>query len=255
MKVSDGVKAISLIILVLLVDQIVKFQIKTSMTIGESISVFGNWFQIRFIENPGMAFGFDIPGKWGKPVLTLFRIIAVIAIGWYLNKLIVKKVGTGLILCVALILAGATGNIIDSVFYGRIFNESTYFTVATLFPDGGGYAPVLYGKVVDMLYFPVIQGHLPQWFPFRAGEEFIFFRPIFNLADSSISIGILTILVFQKRFFKEEGQGTRDEGQEKGQEKGQGTRDEGQEKGQEKGQGTRDEGQEKGQEKGQIEEA
>ena len=201
MKISNLVKAITLIVLVLLIDQVVKFQIKTTMTIGESISVFGNWFQIRFIENPGMAFGLDIPGKWGKPVLTIFRIIAVVAIGWYLNQLIIKKAHTGLILCVALILAGAAGNIIDSVFYGLIFNESTYFQVATLFPEEGGYAPLLYGKVVDMLYFPVIHGHFPSWFPGRGGEEFIFFRPIFNLADTSISVGILTILVFQRRFF------------------------------------------------------
>jgi signal peptidase II len=212
MKISNSVKAVSLIVLVLIVDQIIKYEIKTTMTLGESFSVFGNWFQIRFIENPGMAFGFGIPGRWGKPILTLFRIIAVGAIGWYLHQLISKKVKTGLILCVALILAGATGNIIDSVFYGRIFNESTYFTVATLFPDGGGYAPLLYGKVVDMLYFPIIQCNFPHWFPWHAGEEFIFFRPIFNLADSSISIGIITILVFQRRFFREEereeGQGT-----------------------------------------------
>jgi signal peptidase II len=201
MKISNGVKAVALIILVLFIDQAVKFHIKTTMTIGESFSVFGNWFQIRFIENPGMAFGLDIPGRWGKPVLTLFRIIAVIAIGWYLNQLIVKKAKTGLVLCVALILAGAAGNIIDSVFYGLIFSESTYFNVATLLPDGGGYAPVLYGKVVDMLYFPVIHGQYPSWFPGRSGEEFVFFRPIFNLADSSISIGIVTILLFQKRFF------------------------------------------------------
>lgn len=201
MKIPNGVKAILLIVLVLAVDQIVKFHIKTSMTLGESIYVLGNWFQIRFIENPGMAFGLDIPGKWGKPLLTIFRIIAVIVIGWYLRQLVLKKVSTGLILCVALIFAGATGNIIDSVFYGRIFNESTYFTVASLFPEEGGYAPLLYGKVVDMLYFPVIHGHYPQWFPGRAGEEFIFFRPIFNLADTSITTGILTILVFQKRFF------------------------------------------------------
>jgi signal peptidase II len=216
MKIPNGVKAILLIVLVLAVDQIVKFHIKTSMTLGESIYVLGNWFQIRFIENPGMAFGLDIPGKWGKPLLTIFRIIAVIVIGWYLRQLVLKKVSTGLILCVALIFAGATGNIIDSVFYGRLFNESTYFTVASLFPEEGGYAPLLYGKVVDMLYFPIIHGHFPQWFPVRAGEEFIFFRPIFNLADTSITTGIFTILVFQKRFFHhqlEEGQGTRDEGQ------------------------------------------
>jgi signal peptidase II len=204
MKVSNRIKAIALIFLVLIIDQVVKFEIKTTMTIGESISVFGNWFQIRFIENPGMAFGLDIPGKWGKPVLTIFRILAVIAIGWYLNQLIVRKAHTGLILCVALILAGATGNIIDSLFYGIIFDESTYFKVASLFPQEGGYAPLLYGKVVDMLYFPVIHGHFPSWFPGKAGEEFIFFRPIFNLADTSISVGILTILVFQKRYFPQQ---------------------------------------------------
>jgi|WetSurSiteA1Bulk_404760.scaffolds.fasta_scaffold07382_4 signal peptidase II len=202
MKISNGVKAILLIVLILVVDQISKILIKTSMTIGQSIYVLGNWFQIRFIENPGMAFGLDIPGQWGKPVLTVFRIIAVVIIGWYLRQLVRKKVKKGLILCVALILAGASGNIIDSVFYGLIFNESTYFTVAQFMPEGGGYAPVLYGKVVDMLYFPIINGHFPHWFPFRAGEEFIFFRPIFNLADSSITLGIFTILIFQRRFFE-----------------------------------------------------
>jgi signal peptidase II len=212
MKVSNGVKAISLIVLILIVDQLIKFHIKTSMTLGQSIYVFGHWFQIRFIENPGMAFGIDIPGRWGKPVLTVFRIFAVIAIGWYLHQLIVKKLQTGLILCVAMILAGATGNIIDSVFYGLIFNESTYFGVATFLPEHGGYAPLLYGRVVDMLYFPIIHGHFPQWSPWRAGEEFVFFRPIFNMADSCITIGILTILVFQRRFFKEEGQGEEGQG-------------------------------------------
>lgn len=222
MKISNGVKAVLLIVVVLVLDQVVKIHIKTSMTIGQSIPVLGNWFQIRFIENPGMAFGLDIPGRWGKPVLTIFRILAVGGIGWYLGQLIKKQVSTGLILCVALIMAGAAGNIIDSLFYGLIFNESSYFTIASLFPEQGGYAPFLYGKVVDMLYFPVVQGHFPGWFPFKAGEEFIFFRPIFNLADSAISVGIIIILLFQKRFFKEEGlEETRDEGR--------GTRDEGQE--------------------------
>ena len=243
MKISNTFKAVALIILVLLIDQATKYHIKTTMTIGESISVFGNWFQIRFIENPGMAFGLDIPGKWGKPVLTIFRIIAVGAIGWYLKQLITKKAHSGLILCVALIMAGATGNIIDSVFYGVIFNESTYFSVATLFPEEGGYAPLLYGKVVDMIYFPVINGHFPSWFPGRGGEEFIFFRPIFNLADTSISVGILTILIWQNKFFhvehEEKGQGTSDEGEEEGEEEGQGTSDEGQVGGEEEGQGTR----------------
>ena len=203
MKISKGAQAIALIVLVLLVDQIVKIQIKTSMTIGESITVFGNWFFIKFIENPGMAFGLDIPGRLGKPILTIFRIIAVIAIGWYLRELVKTRVNTGLILCVSLIFAGAMGNIIDSVFYGLIFNESTYYTVAQLFPPEGGYGAMLHGHVVDMLYFPIIKGIYPGWFPFWAGEEFIFFRPIFNIADSSISVGIVIILLFQKRFFHE----------------------------------------------------
>lgn len=214
MKISISLKAVLLILLVLLIDQVVKFHIKTTMTIGESYHVFGNWFQIRFIENPGMAFGIDIPGKWGKPVLTIFRIIAVSVMGWYMVQLIKKQASNGLILCVALIMAGAAGNIIDSVFYGLIFNESTYFSVATAFPEGGGYAPLLYGKVVDMLYFPIIQGHFPDWFPGKGGEEFIFFRPIFNLADSAITTGILSILVFQRKFFEHEGSGIRDQGSE-----------------------------------------
>jgi signal peptidase II len=203
MRISNGVKAVSVILLILLIDQIVKIQVKTTMTIGESITVSGNWFFIKFIENPGMAFGLDIPGKWGKPVLTVFRIIAVIAIGWYLRELVRKKVKTGLILCVALIFAGAMGNIIDSVFYGLIFNESTYFSIAQLLPKGGGYGSLLHGRVVDMLYFPIIKGTYPGWFPFNAGQDFIFFRPIFNIADSSISVGIMTILLFQKQFFSE----------------------------------------------------
>jgi len=203
MKISNGVKAVSLILLILLIDQIVKIEIKTTMTIGESITIFRNWFFIKFIENPGMAFGLDIPGKWGKPVLTVFRIIAVIAIGWYLRELVIKKVTTGLILCVALIFAGAMGNIIDSVFYGLLFNESTYFNIAQLFPKEGGYGALLHGRVVDMLYFPIIKGTYPSWFPIYAGQDFVFFRPIFNIADSSISVGIISILLFQKRFFKE----------------------------------------------------
>jgi signal peptidase II len=196
-----------LIFLVLLLDQLVKIQIKTSMTIGQSIYVFGNWFQIRFIENPGMAFGLDIPGKWGKPVLTIFRIIAVVAIGWYLKQLINRKAKTALILCVALIMAGASGNIIDSVFYGRIFSESTYFSVATLFPPEGGYAPVLYGKVVDMLYFPVIHGRIPQWF-LPPGE---FIRPILAWQIppyGGIVVTDLSAAVLRGRTFNR-GQGTR----------------------------------------------
>jgi len=161
------------------------------------------WFQIKFIENPGMAFGIDIPGRFGKVALTLVRIVAVFGIGWYLSTLINKKAHAGLIICLSLILAGAIGNIIDSVFYGLIFSESTYSTVAQMFPEGGGYAGLLHGRVVDMLYFPVIEGHFPTWLPFWGGQSFVFFRPIFNVSDSSISVGVITILFFQRRFFKE----------------------------------------------------
>lgn len=179
------------------------------MTVGES-SLTGwdwwnlRWFQIKFIENPGMAFGIDLPGRFGKPALTIVRILAVAGIGWYLNTLIKKKAHAGLIICLSLIFAGAVGNIIDSVFYGLFFSESTYSTVAGMFPESGGYAGLLHGKVVDMLYFPVIDGYFPNWFPIWGGKSFVFFRPIFNIADSSISVGVATILIYQKRFFKED---------------------------------------------------
>lgn len=202
-KLSTGNKTVILILLILVLDQTIKILVKTNMTIGESITIFSNWFFIRFIENPGMAFGIDIPGRLGKPLLTVFRIIAVTAIGWYLYKLILNQAKAGLIFFIAMIFAGAMGNIIDCTVYGLIFNESTYFDVASIFPGNGGYAPLLHGRVVDMFYFPVINGTYPNWFPWVGGQELIFFRPIFNIADSSISIGILAILIFQKRYFNE----------------------------------------------------
>jgi signal peptidase II len=204
MKISKRTLALLIIFAVLIADQIFKIWIKTHLTMGQTLHVIGNWFQIRFIENPGMAFGIDIPGDLGKPALTLFRLIAVIAIGWYLNKLIRQKESTGLIACVALILAGAAGNIIDSAFYGLIFSNSTFGATAILFPEAGGYAPFLYGHVVDMLYFPVINTHYPAWLPWLGGKDLVFFRPIFNLADSSITTGVLVLLIFQNRFFKHE---------------------------------------------------
>ncbi len=196
--------SVLIVVTILALDQVFKIWVKTHMTMGQTIHVIGNWFLIRFIENPGMAFGIDLPGKFGKPALTIFRMVAVIIISIYLHQLIRKKVPTGLIIWISLILAGAAGNIIDSAFYGLIFNESTYTTVAQLFPEEGGYASFLYGRVVDMLYFPVINTHWPQWIPWIGGEEFVFFRPIFNLADTSISTGVIAILVFQKRYFKHE---------------------------------------------------
>jgi signal peptidase II len=161
----------------------------------------GNWFILHFTENNGMAFGLDIPGEFGKISLSLFRIAAVIGIIFFIRHLILDKAPQGLIISVSLILAGAIGNIIDSAFYGIIFNDS-WGRVAEIFPDSGGYASFLHGKVVDMLYFPVIKGTWPDWFPFRGGQSFIFFRPVFNIADSSITIGVFIILIFQKRFFR-----------------------------------------------------
>jgi len=196
-------KAVLVIILVLIIDQALKIFVKTTMPLGATTPIIGDWFLIRFIENRGMAFGLDIPGKIGKPILTLFRIVAAGLIGWYLHNLIAKKVATGFIICISLILAGAIGNIIDSVFYGVIFSDSNYFEIARLFPDEGGYAGLLHGKVVDMLYFPVIDGSYPNWFPVLGGQKFIFFRPIFNIADSAISVGVVAILIFQRKYLRD----------------------------------------------------
>lgn len=195
-------KSFLIIFIILLIDQVVKFYIKTHMMLGDEIPVLGNWFIIHFVENNGMAFGMQLAGKFGKAFLSIFRIIAVIGIGWYMINLTKKGAPNGLVYCVALVLAGALGNIIDSAFYGIIFDHS-YGQIATLMPEGGGYSSFLHGKVVDMLYFPLIEGRYPEWFPYLGGNPFIFFRPVFNIADSSITIGIVIILFFQKRFFKE----------------------------------------------------
>ncbi|TCV20395.1 signal peptidase II [Sphingobacterium alimentarium] len=197
-------RPITLIAIILLIDQISKFWVKLNMTIGQDFKVLGDKFLIHFIENPGMAYGMEFGGEYGKLFLTLFRIIAVAGIGYGLHYMIQNKYNRGFILNVALIFAGAVGNIIDSVFYGVIFSESTYYTTATLFPEAGGYASLLHGKVVDMLYFPLIEGNFPDWFPIWGGEHFLFFRPVFNIADSAISVGVFLILIFQKRYFKEE---------------------------------------------------
>ncbi|MFD1165440.1 lipoprotein signal peptidase [Sphingobacterium daejeonense] len=197
-------KPILLIVIILLVDQISKFWVKLNMTIGQDFKVLGDKFLIHFIENPGMAYGMEFGGEYGKLFLSVFRIIAVVGIGYGLHYMVKNKYNRGFILNVALIFAGALGNIIDSAFYGMIFSESTPFSKAVLFPEAGGYASFLHGKVVDMLYFPLLSGTFPTWFPIWGGEDFLFFRPVFNIADSAISVGVFLILIFQKRYFKEE---------------------------------------------------
>lgn len=199
---SRTAKVVGIIFLVLLIDQIVKVWIKTNMTYGEEFGILGlNWARIHFVENPGMAFGIEFGGGYGKLALSLFRIIAVGFLIYYIRQLLRSGAPFGLLASFALILAGAFGNIIDSAFYGMIFTESTYHNLATMFPEGGGYAGFLHGKVVDMFYFPLYEGELPNWLPIWGGEHVLFFRPVFNVADSSITIGVLSILVFQRSFF------------------------------------------------------
>jgi len=195
--------AILVIILVLVFDQILKIWIKTHFYLGDERRVIGYWFILHFVENKGMAFGYEFAGKFGKVILTLFRIAAATAIFIYLMKLIKKGIPTGVVISVALIIAGAVGNVIDSAFYGLIFTDS-FGRIAEIFPKGGGYATFLHGSVVDMLFFPIIKGTWPAWSPINAGEPFLFFSPVFNIADSSISVGIGLILVFYRKYFAEE---------------------------------------------------
>ena len=201
MRLSKGKQVTLIVILLLIIDQAVKLWIKTNMTLGESIPVFGSWFQIYFIENNGMAFGMQFGGVFGKFLLSSLRIVLIGFIIYYIVKLLKLDSPRGVLTGMALILVGAAGNVVDSLFYGLIFNESTFTSVATIFPEGGGYAPFLFGKVVDMLYFPIIDTTLPDWVPFWGGEHFVFFRPIFNIADSCITIGVGYLMIFHRKFF------------------------------------------------------
>jgi len=199
-------KSILIILLILIADQTLKIVVKTHMTLYQQIPFLGNWGILHFVENNGMAFGLSLPGSFGKIILTSFRLLAVIGIGFYLRQLIRLKAHTGLIMALSMVMAGALGNIIDSVFYGVIFNSSSPVMAAELFPEGGGYASFFHGKVVDMFYFPIIKGNYPHWI--RGGGSFVFFRPVFNIADSSISVAVVLILFNQKRFFRHVAQDT-----------------------------------------------
>lgn len=201
---SMKVRHVALIIIaLLLLDQIIKIYIKTHYFLGEEHNVLGSWFKLHFIENEGMAWGMKFGGGWGKMALTLFRLVAVIWGCFYIKRIVAEKKHPGFLICVALIFAGAAGNLIDSMFYGLMFNESDPYmrNIATLFPKDGGYASFLHGRVVDMFYFPVIDTVLPHWVPIWGGQRFTFFDPVFNLADACISCGVIILIIFQSKFF------------------------------------------------------
>lgn len=192
-------------VLLVLADQISKIWVKTNMTIGESISVFGDWFQILFVENPGMAFGMAFGGDVGKYLLTGLRLVLFVIMLLWIRKLTKKEeTPMGVLIGLTAIMIGALGNIIDCMFYGEIFSQSTATQVSEFVPLGTGYGSFMLGRVVDMLYFPIIDVVLPDWFPFNAGERFIFFRPIFNIADSCISVGAVYLLIFHWKFISKE---------------------------------------------------
>lgn len=202
MKMKKTHLAILLPLLLVILDQVVKIWIKTHMTLDEAIPVFGRWFYLRFIENPGAAYGMELGGQYGKLILSLLRIGLVIGIGWYVRRLIRRDAPTGVIVGMTMVIAGAIGNILDSAFYGLIFSESTFTEVARWVPWGEGYGTFLHGYVVDMLYFPIIEvDQMPSWVPFVGGEPYTFFSPIFNIADSYVTCGLVYLVLFQRKFF------------------------------------------------------
>lgn len=194
---------VAIVLIVLVLDQWLKIWVKTHMEYGEEFKILGiDWALIHFVENNGMAFGLSLGGEYGKLVLSVFRIIAVGFLVYYLNFLLNSGAKRGILISFSLILAGAIGNIIDSAFYGLIFSESTYHGgLSEIFPEAGGYATFLHGKVVDMFYFPIINGFLPDWFPIWGGKHFMFFQPVFNVADASITLGVINMLLFNRAFF------------------------------------------------------
>ena len=196
---TQGRLAVLIIVLVLVIDQIIKIAVKTSMFYHESIRI-TDWFYIYFTENNGMAFGMTLVNKM---VLSLFRIVAIGVLGWYLFRQIRHGARTVYVACLTLVFAGAIGNVIDSIFYGAIFSESTYSGVATFVSAGEGYADWLYGRVVDMFYFPLFEFDWPAWMPVVGGNHFIFFAPVFNLADAAISCGTIALLIFYSKTFGE----------------------------------------------------
>ena len=204
-KVSKGTVLLLVGIGLVIIDQVIKILVKTNMSIGENFNVIGQWFKIYFIENEGMAFGMKFGGSVGKFILSLFRIVLFGALVYWIRALL-KKPGTpsGVTVGLTLIAAGALGNIIDCLFYGILFSESTYSTVAEFLPAGGGYAPFFFGKVVDMFYFPIIDTTFPEWLPLIGGNPFRFFAPVFNFADSCVTCGALYLIFFQWKFFAKE---------------------------------------------------
>lgn len=200
---KNSVKIGLIIGVVLLLDQSLKFWVKTHFEYGEEIQLLGlPWALLHFVENNGMAFGLTLGGDYGKLALSLFRITAVLFLAYFIRQLLREKAPFGLLASFAMILAGALGNILDSAFYGIIFSDSPYHGgVAQLFPPEGGYAGFLHGKVVDMLYFPLLRGYWPDWVPFIGGDYYMFFKPVFNIADMSISLGVMSIILFQRSFF------------------------------------------------------